>query len=177
MLAEAGIESMRLPPRSPNLTANAVRSVRTIKESCLDHLVLFGEASLRKAVREFMGHEHSQRNQQGFGNRLIAPEVCPLMSDGPHGLVGFYFLLTPWRDSKPLKQLARQPPRTAVQFNPFLAHRRGSQVSSRAHIHVPGRWAKMLCIIIGSAPCRRSHADLYRSIFWILRDVNRCPRF
>ena len=69
MLAEAGIESMRLPPRSPNLTANAVRFVRTIQESCLDHLVLFGEASLRKAVREFMGHEHSQRNHQGLGNR------------------------------------------------------------------------------------------------------------
>jgi hypothetical protein len=29
-----------------------------------------------------------------------------------------------------------------MPINPFLAHRRGFQVSSRAHIHVPRRWAK-----------------------------------
>jgi len=98
MLAEAGIESVRLPPRSPNLNAYAERFVRTIKESCLDHLVLFGEASLRKAVREFIGHYHGERNHQGLGNRLIAPEVCPLMSDGPvqrrkrlGGLLNYYY--------------------------------------------------------------------------------------
>jgi hypothetical protein len=39
--------------------------MRTIKESCLDHLVLFGEASLPKAVWEFIGHYHSERNHQG----------------------------------------------------------------------------------------------------------------
>lgn len=98
MLAEAGIESVRLPPRSPNLNAYAERFVRTIKESCVDHLVLFGEASLRKAVREFMGHYHSERNHQGLGNRLIAPEVCTLMTDGPvqqrkrlGGLLNYYY--------------------------------------------------------------------------------------
>ena len=60
MFAEAGIESVRLPPRSPNLNAYAERFVRTIKESCLDHLVLFGEASLRKAVQEFLGRYHNE---------------------------------------------------------------------------------------------------------------------
>jgi hypothetical protein len=40
-------------------------------------------ASLRKAGREFIGHYHIERNPKGLGNRLIAPEVCPLMSDGP----------------------------------------------------------------------------------------------
>ena len=45
------------------------RFVRTIKESCLDRLVLFGEASLRKAVLEFMGHYHIERNHLGLANR------------------------------------------------------------------------------------------------------------
>jgi transposase InsO family protein len=42
MLSEVGIQSVKLPPRSPNLNAYAERFVRTIKESCLDLLILFG---------------------------------------------------------------------------------------------------------------------------------------
>ena len=56
MLADIGIQSVKLPPRSPNLNAYAERFVRTIKESCLDRLILFGEGSLRKAIREFVAH-------------------------------------------------------------------------------------------------------------------------
>src|SRR5947207_10781213 len=43
MLAEAGIASVKLPPRAPNLNAYAERFVRTIKEDCLDRMILFGE--------------------------------------------------------------------------------------------------------------------------------------
>lgn len=83
MLAEVGIQSVKLPPRSPNLNAHAERFVRTIKESCLDRLILFGEGPLRKAIREFVAHYHLERNHQGVGNRLIAPETCSSTHDGP----------------------------------------------------------------------------------------------
>src|SRR5215831_6339681 len=56
MLAEQGIESVKLPPRSPNLNAYAERFVRTIKENCLDQVILFGEDALRNAVYEFVAH-------------------------------------------------------------------------------------------------------------------------
>ena len=81
MLAELGIESVKLPPRSPNLNAYAERFVRTIKESCLDRMILFGEGSLRKVIREFVAHYHLERNHQGLGNQLIKAE--PFQSD--HG--------------------------------------------------------------------------------------------
>jgi hypothetical protein len=55
---------VRLLRRPPNLTPYAERLVRTIKESCLAQLVLFGEASLRKTVRELMGHYHIERTHQ-----------------------------------------------------------------------------------------------------------------
>jgi putative transposase len=63
-----------LPPRSPNLNAHAERFVRSIKESCLERLILFGEPSLRTAVQNFVAHYHLERNHQGLGNRLIQPE-------------------------------------------------------------------------------------------------------
>jgi transposase InsO family protein len=55
-LAAAGVQRVRLPPRSPNLNAYAERFVRTIKESCLDRLILVSERSLREAIREFVEH-------------------------------------------------------------------------------------------------------------------------
>jgi transposase InsO family protein len=41
ILRDAGVESVKLPPQSPNLNAHAERFVRTIKESCLERMILF----------------------------------------------------------------------------------------------------------------------------------------
>src|SRR5689334_1202143 len=73
-LKNAGVKSVKLPPRSPNLNAHAERFVRSIKESCLERMILFGEGSLRRAIREFVRHYHRERNHQGLGNRLIMEE-------------------------------------------------------------------------------------------------------
>ena len=72
-LGAVGIESVKLPPRSPNLNAYAERFVRTIKESCLEQMIFFGEDALRNAVRQFVAHYHLERNHQGLDNRLIIP--------------------------------------------------------------------------------------------------------
>ena len=65
-LGAADVHAVRLPPRSPNLNAYAERFVRTIKESCVDRMILVGEASLRCAVREFADHYHHERNHQAW---------------------------------------------------------------------------------------------------------------
>ena len=82
LLTGIGVESVKLPPRSPNLNAHAERFVRSIKESCLDRLILFGEGSLRKAVSEFVTHYHRERPHQGLGNRLLRPEPSHVGSAG-----------------------------------------------------------------------------------------------
>jgi len=74
MLAGCGVKSVKLPARSPNLNAYAERFVRSIKEGCLERLILFGEGSLRKGIQEFGLHYHSERNHQGLDNRLIIPD-------------------------------------------------------------------------------------------------------
>ena len=74
ILEATGVQSVKLPPRSPNLNAHAERFVRTIKESCLERMILFGEGSVRKALHEFVLHYHYERNHQGLDNRLIIQE-------------------------------------------------------------------------------------------------------
>jgi len=98
MLADAGVASVTIPPRSPNLNAHAERFVRTIKESCLERLILFGEESIRKATAEFVCHYHVERNHQGLGNRLISPKALSPVLTGHierrerlGGLLNFYY--------------------------------------------------------------------------------------
>ena len=98
MLAEVGVRSVKLPPRSPNLNAHAERFVRTIKESCLDRMILFGERSLRKAISEFMAHYHRERNHQGLENRLIIASDLQEGKQGPirrrrrlGGMLNYYY--------------------------------------------------------------------------------------
>ena len=73
LIDDAGVERVVLPPRSPNLNAYAERWVRSVKEECLSRLILFGEASLRHALQEYVEHYHHERNHQGKGNVLLFP--------------------------------------------------------------------------------------------------------
>jgi putative transposase len=82
ILASVGVAAVKLPPQSPNLNAYAERFVRSIKESCLERLVLFGENSLRTAVREFVAHYLRERHHQGLGNRLVIPEIGEMGNKG-----------------------------------------------------------------------------------------------
>ena len=97
-LKDAGVQSVKLPPQSPNLNAHAERFVRTLKQSCLERLILFGESSLRTAVQNFLAHYHSERNHQGLGNRLIRPDHAHVGAAGTvqcrerlGGMLNYYY--------------------------------------------------------------------------------------
>ena len=78
MLHSAGVTSVRLPPRSPNLNAFAERFVLSIKSECLNRIVPLGERHLRRAVTEFAEHYHFERNHQGLDNELVVPCSAPV---------------------------------------------------------------------------------------------------
>jgi Integrase core domain len=73
IIASGQVEPLVLPARSPNLNAYAERWVRSVKEECLSKLVLFGERSLRRALREYVEHYHAERNHQGKDSVLLFP--------------------------------------------------------------------------------------------------------
>ena len=49
ILKAAGVESVKLPARSPNLNSCAERFVLSIKSECLNWMIFFGEAQLHRA--------------------------------------------------------------------------------------------------------------------------------
>ena len=71
LLRQSGVKSIRLPSRSPNMNAHVERFFGSLKRECLDHLILFGECSLRKVAREYVAHYRAERNHQGLNNLRI----------------------------------------------------------------------------------------------------------
>jgi putative transposase len=96
-LEDVGVEPLALLFRSPNLNAHAERWVLSAKSECLDHLILFGEKTLRRALSEFETHYHHERPHQGVGNVLPFPRRATVTT-GPTvkrrerlgGLLNFY---------------------------------------------------------------------------------------
>ncbi len=95
-LWDAGIRVVLIPARAPNANAYAERFVRSIKEECLDRLIPIGERHFRRAVPEYVEHDHEERNHQGLDNRLISsPQAIKMTSRVRRrprlgGLLNFY---------------------------------------------------------------------------------------
>ena len=95
ILRDHGVKLVRIPARSPNRSPHAERFVLTAKSECLERMILFGERSLTRAIRELEAHYNSERNHQGVGNRLLTPTR---RGSGPvvrrerlGGLLNFYY--------------------------------------------------------------------------------------
>lgn len=61
-------------------------------------MIFFGEASLRRAIDEFIGHYNSERNHQGLANKIIRPEFPAFPVEGEvccrkrlGGLLRYYY--------------------------------------------------------------------------------------
>ena len=98
LLEQAGTTIIRLPPRSPNLNAYAERFVGSIKAECVNRMIFFSEASLRRALREYTAHYHHERNHQGIDNQLIAANEADFAGDGAitrrgrlGGMLNYYY--------------------------------------------------------------------------------------
>ena len=81
LLRDGGVQPLVLPAHSPNLNAFAERFVLSIRQDCLNHVVLLGERHLRTVVTECVDHYQTERNHQGLANELIASSI-PANTDG-----------------------------------------------------------------------------------------------
>ena len=95
VMEAAGITPIETPFQAPNAKAYAERLVRSIKEECLNRLILFGEGHLRRTLDEYIAHYHTERNHQGIGNELIEAADTPdggqvICDERLGGLLKFY---------------------------------------------------------------------------------------
>ena len=75
ILESDGITVKPVGPRAPNMNAHAERWVQTVKDECLNNVIVFGEDHLRYILKEYLTHYHEERPHQSLDNRpLNAPE-------------------------------------------------------------------------------------------------------
>ena len=69
MLAGAGIEVVKIPPRSPKANAYAERWVRTVRAEVTDRMLITGPRHLRTVLDEYAAHYNGHRPHRAMGLR------------------------------------------------------------------------------------------------------------
>ena len=65
-------------PASCNLNSFTERWVKSVKEECLSKLILFGEKSLRHALREYVVYHHTREESSRQGESAAVPGQRPV---------------------------------------------------------------------------------------------------
>jgi transposase InsO family protein len=75
-----GIRVIRTPVRAPNANAHAERFVRTLREECLDWLLILSRRHLERVLREYVDHYNHERPHRALELRPPEPstQVIPL---------------------------------------------------------------------------------------------------
>jgi putative transposase len=74
VLASAGIEAVKIPPRSPRANAYAERFVLTARTEITDRMLIFGEQHLRTILAQYEGHYNGRRPHRGRQLRPPRPD-------------------------------------------------------------------------------------------------------
>jgi transposase InsO family protein len=67
----SGISAIATPIRSPQANAFAERWVRTVREDCLDHLLIYSKRHLESVLADYVRHYNEARPHRG--RKLAAP--------------------------------------------------------------------------------------------------------
>jgi hypothetical protein len=75
-IGSMGVEQVIIAARCPGQNPYAKQIIGSIRRECLDHVIVFNEAHLLRALGEYshsyhLQHDHLERAHQGLGNRLI----------------------------------------------------------------------------------------------------------
>jgi putative transposase len=68
-----GIKVIRTPYRAPNANAYAERWVRTVREECLDKLLIINQGHLQGVMQTYIRHYNHARPHQGIDQRTPIP--------------------------------------------------------------------------------------------------------
>src|SRR3954452_21270456 len=75
VLAEAGIEVVKIPPRCPRANCFAERLVLTMRTELTDRMLIFSEGHLRRVLATYAAHYNSQRPHRALQLRPPRPQT------------------------------------------------------------------------------------------------------
>ncbi|MFN2505825.1 MAG: integrase core domain-containing protein [Acidimicrobiales bacterium] len=78
VLASVGVEAVQTPGAAPRANAFAERFVRTVREDCIDHLLIVSRRHLEVVLAEYLRHYNGARPHRGLA--LEQPLVRPVHS-------------------------------------------------------------------------------------------------
>jgi hypothetical protein len=74
VLAEAGIQAVKIPPRSPRANAYAERFVLTARTEVTDRMLIFGQRHLRTILNQYAAHYNGRRPHRSRQLRPPRPD-------------------------------------------------------------------------------------------------------
>jgi putative transposase len=77
LLASAGIEAVKIPPRSPRANAYAERFVLTARTEVTDRMLIFGQRHLRTILAQYEAHYNGRRPHRSRQLRPPQPDHPP----------------------------------------------------------------------------------------------------
>ena len=75
VLADAGVEVVRIPPRCPRANCFAERFVLTVRAEVTDRMLIFGEQHLRRVLAEYTAHYNRRRPHRSLKLRPPRPDA------------------------------------------------------------------------------------------------------
>src|SRR3954451_13045513 len=75
VLADAGIEAVKIPPRCPRANCFAERFVLTVRTEVTDRMLIFGEQALRRVLAEYTAHYNRRRPHRSLKLRPPRPDA------------------------------------------------------------------------------------------------------
>ena len=77
VFASIGVTTVKTPVRSPRANAFAERWVRTVREDCLDHLLVCSRGHLERILAEYVEHYNRARPHRGLELSPPRPVAVP----------------------------------------------------------------------------------------------------
>ena len=74
---------IRTPVQAPNANAFAERWIRSVREECLDKLLILGERHLHRVLTTYVDYYNHARPHQGIEQQLPVPLGRSMSRDGP----------------------------------------------------------------------------------------------
>ena len=89
MFASEGIEIIRTAVRAPQVNAYAERWVRSVRQECLDQLLILNQRHLIRVLKEYIDYYNVARPHQGLDQQVPIP-----IPRSPRGVIRYRNVLS-----------------------------------------------------------------------------------